>query len=235
MHACKHKHPHAHTCAFKLIHEMYSLTNSYYTDTWDYEKILDCRNNTAPKAWLGDGKCDAGQSKYNDTRIYFNCTEKDMDSGDCAPTLAPTQFPTLVPTVSLAPTREGEVTLALTPYLTAFTLVPTSNSAPTVTYTQHSTPPFLVLAQSDSDKSIQDLAQDAIAFLLQNLGFAVGGIAMCIFSCCCVVYCKGGGQSSKKRRSPSEEQATQMSPVVPSPVVPLAAGGGTLVHVELAR
>jgi agmatine deiminase len=48
-------------------------------------EMLDCRNQCAPKAWLGDGYCDAGNYVYEATgqAIYLNCSAFQNDGGDC--------------------------------------------------------------------------------------------------------------------------------------------------------
>ena len=67
-----------------MLHESEELGH-FYSDPWWLDKTRDCRNNTAPAAWLGDGKCDRGGagSVFNGTAIFFNCTAKNMDDGDC--------------------------------------------------------------------------------------------------------------------------------------------------------
>ena len=67
-----------------MLHESEELGH-FYSDPWWLDKTRDCRNNTAPAAWLGDGKCDRGGegSVFNGTAIFFNCTATNMDDGDC--------------------------------------------------------------------------------------------------------------------------------------------------------
>ena len=64
--------------------------------------IRDCKNQTAPSAWLGDNQCDDGVNRYDGHEVFFNCSEfgndrgAREDHGDCDP--FPTALPTPAPT-----------------------------------------------------------------------------------------------------------------------------------------
>lgn len=49
----------------------------------DSQLVQDCDGNYAPSAWVGDGKCDSGNYKYNSELINFNCPDFDCDHADC--------------------------------------------------------------------------------------------------------------------------------------------------------